>query len=224
MRIRTVKPEFWRSADTAALDYFTRLLFIGLWNYVDDNGVGEDDVKMIRADLFPRDDVDEISANIHAGLEELSKRGQITRYGDPATGRRYLHVTAWHHQKINRPSLGNKPLPTSRNEVLTEDSLSPHGALTEGSLPRARAREQGTGNREQGNKVSGEGEGAGQLDDDEPRCDEHRNTPHPPKCHACKRVREQREAQNNRRLTNDDKVRGWLSLDVQLPDGPKELP
>jgi hypothetical protein len=95
MRIRTVKPEFWRSADTAALDYFTRLLFIGLWNYVDHNGVGEDDVKMIRADLFPRDEpVDEVLAKIQGGLAELSKRGQITRYGDPATGRQYLDVTA----------------------------------------------------------------------------------------------------------------------------------
>jgi hypothetical protein len=34
--------------------------------------------------------------------------------------------------------------------------------------------------------------GGGQLDD-EPRCERHRNDPHPPPCHDCRRVREHRE-------------------------------
>jgi hypothetical protein len=81
VRIRSVKPEFWRSPDTAELDMFARLLFIGLWNYVDDNGVGEDDVSLIRSDLFPREtNVEELSAKIHGALTELSNGGQITRY------------------------------------------------------------------------------------------------------------------------------------------------
>lgn len=42
MRIRNIKPEFWRSQDITALDKSARLTFIGLWNYVDDNGVGLD--------------------------------------------------------------------------------------------------------------------------------------------------------------------------------------
>jgi hypothetical protein len=42
MRIRAIKPEFWRSDDIDRLDWHTRLLFIGLWSYVDDNGVGRD--------------------------------------------------------------------------------------------------------------------------------------------------------------------------------------
>ena len=44
MRIRTVKPEFWRSEDVSRLPVADRLLFIGLWSYVDDNGVGVDRV------------------------------------------------------------------------------------------------------------------------------------------------------------------------------------
>ena len=39
MRIRSIKPEFWTSDDVAQHDWNTRLLFIGLWSYVDDNGV-----------------------------------------------------------------------------------------------------------------------------------------------------------------------------------------
>lgn len=134
MRIRSVKPEYWRSPDTAELDYFTRLMYIGLWNYVDDNGVGEDNVALIRSDLFPRDDVDETSRLIHGALRDLSLRAHITRYEHLPSGRRYLHVTNWHHQKINRPTQSTKPLPTSENTRLIEPSVSAHGGLTEGSL------------------------------------------------------------------------------------------
>ncbi len=129
MRIRTVKPEFWRSADTAELTFFARLLYIGLWNFVDDNGVGDDDEALIRSDLFPRDDVDETSRLIHEGLTELSVRGQILRYEDSVSERRYLKVVAWHHQKINRPSKSSKPLPASADTPLSEGSSSDDGAL-----------------------------------------------------------------------------------------------
>ncbi len=53
MRIRTIKPEFWTSEDVASMDWETRLVFLGLWSYVDDNGVGRDNEKLIVADLFP---------------------------------------------------------------------------------------------------------------------------------------------------------------------------
>lgn len=151
MRIRSIKPEFWRSLDTARYDYFTRLLFIGLWSYVDDNGVGNDSVDLIRADLFPLDSGDgDLSRRIHGGLTELSNGGQIVRY-EGADGRRYLYVRKWEdHQRINRPTTSKKPLPTSKDKeahgALTEPSVSPHDSFTEGSLP-----EQGNkGTREQG--------------------------------------------------------------------------
>lgn len=145
MRIRSVKPEYWRSADTAALDYFTRLFFIGLWNYVDDNGVGEDNLNLIRSDLFPRDDIESVSLMIQGALTELSNNGHIIRYRHVVSDRRYLKVAAWHHQKINRPSESNKPLATSDDVELTEDSVNAHGAITDESL-----RDQGIKGRDQG--------------------------------------------------------------------------
>lgn len=135
MRIRSIKPEFWRSSDTAALPVFTRLLFIGLWNYVDDNGVGEADENLIRSDLFPREDVSEVSSKIRRGLDDLSIGGQIVRY-QAANGRRYLHVVNWtEHQKIDRPTKSKKPLPTSDEVVLVEDSSKIRREVGEGSLP-----------------------------------------------------------------------------------------
>ena len=146
MRIRTIKPDFWRSNDIAALSVEDRLLFIGLWSYVDDNGVGRDEPQLIQCDLYPLDPFTEASVRVHAGLKRLSQRGLITRYEGP-DGRKYLQVVTWDkHQKINRPSKSRLPRYDAENCTLTDGSLSTHCTLTEGSLP-----EQGTGNREQGN-------------------------------------------------------------------------
>ena len=145
MRIRTIKPEFWRSEDIAALSIEDRLLFIGLWSYVEDNGVGRDEPQLIQCDLYPLDTFTEASVRTHGGLMRLSQQGLITRFEGP-DGRRYLQINSWDkHQKINRPSKPRFPQYNAENCALTEDSLSPHCALTEDSLP-----EQGTGNREQG--------------------------------------------------------------------------
>ena len=145
MRIRTIKPEFWRSEDIAALSIEDRLLFIGLWSYVEDNGVGRDEPQLIQCDLYPLDTFTEASVRTHGGLMRLSQQGLITRYEGP-DGRRYLQINSWDkHQKINRPSKPRFPQYNAENCTLTEASVSPHCTLTEGSLP-----EQGTGNREQG--------------------------------------------------------------------------
>ena len=147
MRIRSIKPEFWRSEDVARLTWHDRLLFIGLWSYVDDNGVGRDVPSIIAAELFALDDLradsvsthggfTESSLRTHAGLDTLSRAGLITRY--EVDGKRFLHIATWDkHQKINRPSPGRYPLPTAKPAVihggLTEDSLSPHNTLSAGT-------------------------------------------------------------------------------------------
>ena len=147
MRIRSIKPEFWRSDDIARLSWEDRLIFIGLWSYVDDNGVGRDEERLIVADLFALDNsFSEASLRVHAGLARLHAANLIERY--EVDGRRFLHITTWaKHQKINRPSPGRYPLPTCGNatihEPLTEDSVSPHNTLSAG-----------TG--EQGNRGTGE--------------------------------------------------------------------
>ena len=145
MRIRTIKPEFWRSEDIAALSIEDRLLFIGLWSYVEDNGVGRDEPQLIQCDLYPLDTFTEASLRTHGGLMRLSQQGLITRYEGP-DGRKYLQINSWDkHQKINRPSKPRFPQYNAENCTLTEASLRTHCTLTEDSLP-----EQGTGNREQG--------------------------------------------------------------------------
>ena len=125
MRIRSIRPEFWSSEDIAAMDWTTRLVFIGLWSYVDDNGVGRDVEKLIVADLFPlEDDPRDTLATVSRSLARLSDGGQITRY--TADGRPYLHINAWSkHQRIDKAAKSRYPLPTSDNAEPRETVATP---------------------------------------------------------------------------------------------------
>ena len=143
MRIRSIKPEFWRSEDIADLSIEDRLLFIGLWSYVDDNGVGRDDERIIVADLFALErDPRETFARVSRGLQTLFGRGLIERY--TVSGRPFLHITTWEtHQRIDRPNKARYPLPTSEDAILARPSRDPRDTLAPG-----------TG--EQGNRGTGE--------------------------------------------------------------------
>jgi hypothetical protein len=151
MRIRSIKPEFYRSDDINRLPREVRLLFIGLWSYVDDNGVGVDDHRQIAADLFPLDDdPTEVRNYVRDGLATLSRGFLITRY--QVSGKRYLFVTTWDkHQRIDKPAKPRFPrpdaAPTSGNGAPVvghpDDSRDPRESVAPG-----------TG--EQGNRGTGE--------------------------------------------------------------------
>jgi hypothetical protein len=117
MRIRSYKPEFWTSEDVTRLDWYTRLLFLGIWSYVDDNGVGRDNELLIVAAIFPLDDPREALARVSGGLQKLAEANLVMRYpgGD---GKNYLCVTGWRHQRIDHPNQPRYPLPPG---VTSED-------------------------------------------------------------------------------------------------------
>lgn len=111
MRIRSIHPQFWRSDDIAALRRDLRLLFIGLWSYVDDNGVGLDDYRHITADLFAlEDDQAGVRKFVRDGLATLSARSLIVRYEHE--GKRYLYIPTWEKwQRVDRPGKPRFPRP-----------------------------------------------------------------------------------------------------------------
>lgn len=114
MRIRQVKPEFWTSEDIATLDWPTRLVFIGMLSYVDDNGVGRDVENLITASLFPlEEDQHATRMQITCSLQRLHTAGLIHRY--TVDGRPFVEITGFSkHQYIPRP---NKPrYPTANAE------------------------------------------------------------------------------------------------------------
>lgn len=139
-RIRTVKPEFWRSPDIMELTLFQRLLYIGLFNFSDDDGRGQYNPTGIAADIFIREYATsprEVIGEIEAAFQAYQDHEMVTLYC--VGGRNYYQINNWNsHQKINRRTPSRIPPPDQRQQpthgVLSEDSVRTHGGITEGSL------------------------------------------------------------------------------------------
>lgn len=168
-RIRSVKPEIRRSLTVAEWPREVRLAWIYLWMYLDDEGRGLDDMRLLVAELFPLDrDVSEKKMDRWLELMATTKTTEddvppLCRY--EVQGRRYLHATGWVHQKINRPQDSRLPqCPVhegSRNGSVSSslnDSLN--GAVSDSlsdSPPSRAPADQGTrerGSRDQGNMIA----------------------------------------------------------------------
>src|SRR3954463_9339616 len=111
MRIRSTKPEFWRSKTIAALPWDVRLVLKGLESYVDDNGVGKDDIALIAADVFPRDlsaNPRETLARLSEAISTLASAVLIVRY--EANGEELIYVDRWKAiQRVDKPNRGRFP-------------------------------------------------------------------------------------------------------------------
>jgi hypothetical protein len=153
MRIRSIKPEFYRSADISCLDWETRFLFIALWSYVDDNGVGVDKVSHISADLFADDlerDPSDTLARVSRGLQTLFQAGRIVRY--ESFGKSYLYIVNWlKHQRIDRPNKERYPAPNP----LPDADLKPEPKIS-AENSRDTRETPATGTEEQRNRGTGE--------------------------------------------------------------------
>jgi hypothetical protein len=140
-RIRTIKPDFFRSDDVAQLSYRARLTWVGLWTYVDDEGRGKDNARIIKGDLWPLED-DVTHEDVEKDLIELSRAGRIHRY--EVDGEKYLLILKWtDHQRIAKPTASKLP-PPKDSDTTTEPSPTvpvglpePYGSPTE-PLPLGR--------------------------------------------------------------------------------------
>lgn len=146
-RIRSVKPEIRRSLTVSAWPYPVRWTFVGLPGYLDDAGRGHDDVRLLKAELYPLDD-DMTAKKLDSHLERIAASGPLCRY--QVDGQRYLHITSWaEHQRVNRPSPSRiPPCP------LHEADVNAHGGLTEPSLPSRAPAEQGREGSREGSRES----------------------------------------------------------------------
>ena len=119
-RIRTIKPEFWTDDRISECSLSARLLFIGTWNFCDDEGNLQNSPKQIKRWIFPDDNLD-----IRPLIVELIAHGLLIEYS--VNEEKYLHIRGFKkHQLINRPSKPQHPL--------FDESLITHGILSEDSV------------------------------------------------------------------------------------------
>ena len=157
MRIRSTKPEFWKSRRIASVSWDARLVLKGLESYVDDNGVGIDDIELIVTDVFPRDMFakgSETVARVSEAITELHQAGLVHRYSTDHD--RLLYISWWESiQRIDKPGKGRNPRPDGtwdyKESTIRESVASPPETLAPGTGEQGN---RGTG--EQGNRGTGE--------------------------------------------------------------------
>jgi hypothetical protein len=180
-RIRSIKPEFFTSLTIADQPLSARLTFIGLWTYVDDNGVGLADPRLIRASVWPLEEAPDILQRTREDLQSLHAARLVTLY--EASGKALVAVSNWsEHQKVSHPRKPRYPRPEEVSQPSgtpsDQDSCEPpedSGGAPEDlqSPPEILRPEQGAGSREQGAGNRGESEPSA-SDDDPPRTDVER--------------------------------------------------
>ena len=149
MRIRSTKPEFWRSERIASVSWDARLVLKGLESFVDDNGVGRHDIALIVGDVFPRDMLAsprETVARVSEAISQLSQAGLLWLY--EVDGTRLLYISWWESiQRIDKPGNGRFPRPDGTMNYKDSEIREGVARPREGVAP-------GTG--EQGNRGTGE--------------------------------------------------------------------
>lgn len=155
-RIRTIKPEFWTSEQIISCSPFARLLFIGLLNFTDDNGIHPASVVRLKAEVFPSDGFS--SEEIRSWISELTNNDLLREY--VVEDKSYWVVTGWKsHQRIDKPTY-KYPLPTdngrSKTDKINQNSTSPLRVVVEDSASIRRVVDESSTTERNGREWKGE--------------------------------------------------------------------
>jgi hypothetical protein len=155
MRIRTIKPEFFRSPDVAKLDPPTRLLFIAMWCWADDFGIGETNLNGLLGFAFPDEEVS--APDLRRMCADVAQHLQVTFY--TVRGRHYYAIPTWEkHQKLERRTERKKhpgpddPDATPDLRIYGRAESAPEVRRESGADTALEQGNRGTGEREQGKK------------------------------------------------------------------------
>lgn len=138
-RMRTLKPEFFRSKPLARCSIPARLTFEGLWCEADDYGRGDADARVLKGHVWPLDD--DITWQIVEGhLGELEREGCIVLY--EVDGNTYYAIPSWEKHQAAAYRRGKAIYPEPPCDNLHDD------ACKEMQAAPLRVLELGTGNEE----------------------------------------------------------------------------
>jgi hypothetical protein len=134
-RIRTIKPDFWTDEKIVELSPLARLLFIGLWNFSDDDGRMPYSTTRIKLQILPAD-----AADISALLGEIRGKSLIDVYVVDA--KEYLHICQFSkHQKIDKRTPSKHPNPPISAEPPRTTPSFPDGREGKGREEEGKGKE-----------------------------------------------------------------------------------
>ena len=122
-RIRTIKPEFFTSADIVCMSPLSRLFYASLWCEADREGRLKWDVKTLKLRYFPADDCD-----ISSMANELLENGLIVIY--EVDGQSFAEIPSFTtHQVINNRE-AESIIPERISEESKQNDVSGHSHFT----------------------------------------------------------------------------------------------
>ena len=125
-RNRIIKKEAYCDNKLIELEITQRFMFIGMTNFADDEGIHLNNAKVLKAEIFPADDIK--VSYIENALLKMANLGLIQFNED----RSLYRIKNWKlHQKINRPY----PSKYDFVEEIHEHSLNTQGIVCEDSSP-----------------------------------------------------------------------------------------
>lgn len=131
-RIRSIKPDAFKSESLSSVPREVRWTFAGLWTYCDDEGRGVDNHRLIWAELYPLDD-DVSPDDVEADLKALESIGAIVRY--EVDGRKLLAIPAFakHQASAYRRTPSQIPAPPGMEvHELSRNSVKKSASSREG--------------------------------------------------------------------------------------------
>lgn len=118
-RNRMIKPEFWEDEKVGSLSISARLLFIGMWNIADDEGLLRFNSAYLKSSIFI---YDELGLDvIQSYMNEIIEKDLICVYSEGITNQKYAYIINFRkHQKIDRPQPSKLPAPSIQNPSIKE--------------------------------------------------------------------------------------------------------
>ncbi len=90
-----------------------RLLFIGMWNFADDEGLIKAHPSYLKANIFPYDD-NLKPESIEKALQNFESKGMVYRYSN--NNQKYIWIIKFRvYQRIDKPQKPTNPLPSIQN-------------------------------------------------------------------------------------------------------------
>jgi hypothetical protein len=219
-RIRTVKPDFFRSPDTAKADFPVRIFYQAMWCWADDFGVGETNINGLLGFAFPDDD-GFTAQDVRRFCADVAQHFDVTFY--EVSGRHFYAIPSWEkHQKLERRAERRKNPPPDHPDAVPDLRFHPCAD----SAPDIRRElgaetvlEQGNGKgnagRGSGNFLSGATQVSHQSADDvapSQKCPRHLNVTNPPDCGGCASAsREHKRWVNEQKAVAEQRAQNELS-------------
>ena len=137
-RIRTIKPKFWNDVKIGKLSRDARLIYVGMWNFADDNGTIIGDHTWLKSNILPFDELK--PGEFKKWIDELIKTKRIIQIDEQ--GETFFHIPSFrNHQVINRPNYEEAFIEKSRLEDILQELVNNQGGFTESSVQEGNGKE-----------------------------------------------------------------------------------